>query len=63
VSCTHIAGYPLASLEYLKNLLAEGKIKPVIDRRYPLDEVAEGHRHIDANRRIDNVVLTVGAAS
>jgi NADPH:quinone reductase-like Zn-dependent oxidoreductase len=58
-----LAGYPLASLEYLKNLVAEGKVKPVIDRRYPLDEVVEGHRYIESNQRIGNVVLTVDASS
>lgn len=57
-----LASYPLASLEYLKSLLADGKIKPVIDRRYPLAEVVAAHRYIDANHRIGNVVLTVAAS-
>jgi NADPH:quinone reductase-like Zn-dependent oxidoreductase len=58
-----LAGYALANLEYLKSLVAEGKIKPVIDRGYPLEEVVDGHRYIDANRRVGNVVLTIGAAA
>jgi NADPH:quinone reductase-like Zn-dependent oxidoreductase len=57
-----LAGYPLADIEYLKNMLAEGKIKPVIDRRYALEEVVEAHRYIDANHRIGNVVLAIDAA-
>jgi hypothetical protein len=35
----------------------------VIDRGYPLEEVVDGHRYIDANRRVGNVVLTIGAAA
>lgn len=57
-----VAGYKLADLERLKNLVTEGKIKPVIDRSYPLEQVVEGHRYIDANYRVGNVTLTVDAA-
>jgi NADPH:quinone reductase-like Zn-dependent oxidoreductase len=56
-----LAGYKLADLEYLKTLLADGKVKAVIDRRYPLEQVVEAHRYIDANYRIGNVVLAVGS--
>jgi NADPH:quinone reductase-like Zn-dependent oxidoreductase len=54
-----LAGYKLADIRHLADLVAAGKLKPVIDRRYPLDQVAAGHRYIEANHRIGNVVLTV----
>lgn len=55
-----LAGYKLIDLEYLKQLLDDGRIRPVIDRRYPLEQVVEAHRYVESGRRIGNVVLTVG---
>jgi NADPH:quinone reductase-like Zn-dependent oxidoreductase len=57
-----LAGYRIADLEFLKELLADGRLKPVIDRRYPFDEVVEAHRYVESGRRIGNVVLTVADA-
>jgi hypothetical protein len=37
-------------------------VKAVIDRSYPLEQVVETHRYIDANYRIGSVVLAVGSA-
>ncbi len=40
-------------------LLAEGKVKPVIDRTYPLEEAAEATRHLIEDRPFGKVVLTL----
>ena len=42
-----------------KQLIAAGRVRPVIDRRYPLDEIVEALRDVDEGRPAGKVVIEI----
>jgi NADPH:quinone reductase-like Zn-dependent oxidoreductase len=46
-------------VEYLRDRLASGRFRPVIDRRYPLEQIVDAYRYVETGQKVGNVVITV----
>jgi len=46
-------------VEYLRDRIASGRLRPVVDRRYPFEQIVEAYRYVETGQKIGNVILTV----
>jgi NADPH:quinone reductase-like Zn-dependent oxidoreductase len=46
----------------LRELVESGAFRPLVDRRYPLDQIVEAYRYVESGRKVGNVVIVVRPA-
>jgi NADPH:quinone reductase-like Zn-dependent oxidoreductase len=54
--------YRQEEVRHFKELIESGAFKPLIDRRYPLDQIVEAYRYVESGQKIGNVVISVDPA-
>jgi NADPH:quinone reductase-like Zn-dependent oxidoreductase len=47
-------------VERIRSMIEAGTFRPVVDRRYPLQEIVEAYRYVETGQRIGNVVIDIG---
>ena len=50
-------------VRHFRDLIESGKFTPVIDRRYPLDQIVEAYRYVETGQKIGNVMISVDLRS
>jgi NADPH:quinone reductase-like Zn-dependent oxidoreductase len=50
-------------VEYFEELVESGEFKPLIDRRYPLDQIVEAYRCVETGQKLGNVAVSVDASN
>lgn len=46
-------------LEFVNSGLADGRLRPIIAKTFPFEEIVEAHRYLESNQQFGKVVVTV----
>jgi len=57
-----LPAYNKEKVVLIEQLLANGEFRPLIDRRYPLDEIVAATKYVETGQKVGNVVITVHTA-
>jgi NADPH:quinone reductase-like Zn-dependent oxidoreductase len=49
------------ALDFIKGLIEDGRFRPVIDRTYPLEKIAEAYKYVATGQKIGNVIIAMDA--
>ena len=50
----------MAAWLFIRDLIEKGKFKPVIDRKYPLEKIADAYTYVASGQKIGNVIISIG---
>jgi NADPH2:quinone reductase len=47
------------ALKFIRKLIEEGSVKPIVDRTYAMEQISEAHRYVEAGHKKGNVVIVI----
>jgi NADPH:quinone reductase-like Zn-dependent oxidoreductase len=50
-----------STLAFIKELIEKGRFRPVIDRKYPFEKIAEAYKYVASGQKVGNVIITMDA--
>jgi NADPH:quinone reductase-like Zn-dependent oxidoreductase len=58
-----LTGYTVEAMQFLKQLIEDGKIKAVVHKQFPFEEIVAAHHFVESGEKIGNVVLKISNES
>ena len=46
------------SIDFIRELLGKEKFKPIIDRKYPMERIADAYNYVGTGKKLGNVIIT-----